>query len=308
MKNSNFLLLLVYLLIPLFSLAQEGDVEESTLAVSSTPFRKLEPIGVSSTIPRQFIKVQKNRIVDKKRNLDKFWEKLLGKEQVVRVVHIGDSHVRGHFFPYETRLKLESSFGGEATRPIPVDYKTSGIAIETGKPGLAYHILGINGATASNFLEPKYLNTLDSLKPDLIILSLGTNEAHTLSYNSTAHRRELIALLDRLEKAHPQAAILLTSPPGAYFSFRRRRKKVNPNTAKVVATQRKISEERGYAYWDLYHIAGGSAACRNWLSIGAFQKDKKHFTHQGYAVQGRMLYEALIKSYNDYVRVQSANR
>ena len=40
----------------------------------------------------------------------------------VRVVHIGDSHVRGHVYPLVTRRCLESDFGAEAVYPDSITY------------------------------------------------------------------------------------------------------------------------------------------------------------------------------------------
>ena len=69
----------------------------------------------------------------------------------VRVVHIGDSHVRGHVYPLVTRRCLESDFGAEAVYPDSITYRTGGLAHETGEPGLVYHIMGVNGATCVTF-------------------------------------------------------------------------------------------------------------------------------------------------------------
>ena len=59
----------------------------------------------------------------------------------MRVVHIGDSHVRGHLYPYVVRQLLEEDFGKDAVLDMKVSYRTSGIAHETGSPGIVYHIL-----------------------------------------------------------------------------------------------------------------------------------------------------------------------
>lgn len=45
-------------------------------------------------------------------------------------------------------------------------------------------------------------------------------------------------------------------------------------------------------------------ACLNWSNGNYFQRDKIHFTQEGYILQGLLLHEAIIKSYNNYVETQ----
>ena len=52
---------------------------------------------------------------------------------------------RGHIYPYVVRKLLEEDFGGDAVLDMKVTYGSSGLAHETGAPGIVYHILGVNG-------------------------------------------------------------------------------------------------------------------------------------------------------------------
>lgn len=88
----------------------------------------------------------------------------------VRIVHIGDSHVRGHLYPLITRRRLEHDFGAEAVYPDVISYRTGGLAHETGEPGIVYHMIGINGATSVTFSDDEKIKEIASLHPDLIIV------------------------------------------------------------------------------------------------------------------------------------------
>ena len=57
--------------------------------------------------------------------------------------------------------------------------------------------------------------------------------------------------------------------------------------------------------WDLYNIVGGSSnACKNWLNSGLIYKDYIHYIARGYELQGQLLYEAIVKTYNNYADEQ----
>lgn len=262
----------------------------------------MELVAVGNPMPAAFKETQENEITDPYASLDGFWEKLGALDRPLRVVHIGDSHVRGHVFPYVMRRQLEGDFGSQAVLDMEVSYRTSGLAHETGQAGVVYHILGVNGATCGTFATPERIREIVGLNPDLVIVSFGTNEAHARRYSAAEHRGEMDRLLAGLKAGCPNAAFLLTTPPGAYVRNGRRGRTVNPRTPQVAETQRAFARENRIALWDLYHIAGGKEhACRNWTAAHAYQRDKIHFTREGYTLQGLLLHEAFIKAYNDYV-------
>lgn len=85
-------------------------------------------------------------------------------EDTVRIVHIGDSHIRGHIFPRTTGARLTETFGA-----------------------ISYTDMGVNGATCLTFTHPDRIAAIAALKPELLILSFGTNESHNRKYNSNVH-------------------------------------------------------------------------------------------------------------------------
>lgn len=163
---------------------------------SSSEMQKLMRfVEVEDPMPASFKNTQENRIDDPTGSLNAFWESLQRLDRPVRIVHIGDSHVRGHVFPYIMRKALEADFGSEAVVDQPVTYRSSGLAQETGVSGIVYHIMGINGATCASFSTPENLHAVAGLDPDLIIVSFGTNEAHGRNYSAEEHRRQLTSFL-----------------------------------------------------------------------------------------------------------------
>ena len=139
------------------------------------------------TLPTAFRQLGGNELIDSIGILKPFWEKLrmlrLGiAADTVRIVHVGDSHIRGHIFPETTGGLLQRTFGA-----------------------LSYTDMGINGAFCTTFTRPDRVADIAALHPDLVILSFGTNESHNRRYNSILHYRqmeELVCMLRKLSLIH----------------------------------------------------------------------------------------------------------
>ena len=127
--------------------------------------RLMEFIAVDSPMPDKFLQTEDNVLTDPTASLAPFFAKLKRLDRPVRIVHIGDSHVRGHVFPYVMRRCLEDDFGMRAVEDLPVSYQTSGLAVETGREGVVYHILGVNGATCASYSTPERLQKVADLHP-----------------------------------------------------------------------------------------------------------------------------------------------
>lgn len=265
-----------------------------------------------SSLPATFRQTQANQIIGSDL-LTPFFEKIRKADRPVRVLHLGDSHVRGHVFTVETRQCLEKVWGDSAVYADKITYKTSALARETGKAGLVYHAYGINGATYGQFNNEQTLGKFDELNPDLIILSFGTNEAHGRNYTEEWQIQEMDALLASLKERFPAADFLLTTPPGSYW--RKRVKKTLKNGRKTYVTRHILNEqveqvantqvaygaEHQIPVWDLYHVVGGADyACRNWRNAGLQRSDYIHYTSEGYILQGKLLAEAILKAYYSY--------
>ena len=309
-KIKFFFLLLIFLLADAeFSLSQsELKTASFSLCVPEKNF-----------LSQSFKGTKPNIIQDSTNSLLPFFEKLASlrnpadtAKTIVRIVHIGDSHVRSHEITSALNLQLIENFGNAATGFIE-GYKSNGILEESGATGVICHCIGINGATSQNFLDTAYLAKIQQLKPDLIIISLGTNEGIG-RYDASWHYQMMTNLYFALKNFCSNTPILYTTPPGAfktiYKRYRRHRHyytkvikiEENTNIEKSAATIVRFAADHKAACWDLYNIAGGNYfACKNWLNGDFYRQDKIHFTRDGYALQGNLLSEALIKAYNNAV-------
>ena len=164
--------------------------------------------------------------------------------------------------------------------------------------GVYYHAIGINGATFDNYNRfGSYGSEVASLSPDIIIISLGTNEAfgRTTDYE---FRSSIDRLVNSLRRANPDAFILLTTPSECQRSYRRRRGRRSYAVNKRVAELRDIivdyGRRNGVAVYDWYEVAGGAGASAKMLADKLLNTDRIHMTRAGYELAGSLLFDALV--------------
>lgn len=177
------------------------------------------------------------------------------------------------------------------------NFTLEGVSFSNAQKGVQYHAVGVNGATVYSFLKtPKLAQHLKSLNPDLIIMSLGTNDAYTDRFDGNQFKERFAKLLQRIRAVSPETAIVISTPgdcalPGGRW-----------NMSNKVASQkiRELAEETNSAVWDLLNIMGGVGSINKWLSKGLCASDRVHMSGKGYRLQGDLLYDALIQDYVYY--------
>jgi lysophospholipase L1-like esterase len=170
-----------------------------------------------------------------------------------------------------------------------------GLSAENGRPGILYHTVGINGARGEHFAQSEFFaRQTAALEPDLIVLSLGTNEGQDPRLTPQAMGAQTLKLVEALKRYNPGAVFLFTTPPNTYA----RRTRTNPAIAVAAEGLAQLARAEGAAYWDLNKV-GGSAA--NWRGHGLLSDDGVHFTVAGYQLHGHLFCEAFFNAYNSYV-------
>jgi lysophospholipase L1-like esterase len=173
-----------------------------------------------------------------------------------------------------------------------------GLSLENGRHGLLYHAIGVNGAKYEHYNKAHLLIQQTSLlTPDLIIISLGTNESVEYPNINGAFFNQISRFVEALRAQNPEAQFILVTPPDAFIRKVRR----NPGISLVRDHILQFCVEHGIAFWDMFKVNGGDGAARQWRNSGLLRPDGIHFTKDGYALQGTALFAALMKSYNAYV-------
>ncbi len=199
-------------------------------------------------------------------------------------------------FQLETPVD-EVSIGLQKSGPDQLAFTLQGVTLENDQPGVQYHSVGINGAEVGSFLRSPHLEAqLAVLQPDLVIVSLGTNDAFPTAFDPVAFKRGYGTLIQRIRRAAPHASLLLTAPGDCY----RGRKYPNLNNAKAARQLLELAEETGSGAWNFYEVMGGLRSIGKWYASGLAAGDKVHLTRKGYELQGTLLYEALMNDYYAY--------
>lgn len=274
-------------------------VGEATDAPHTPLLTGIDTTSLNQQLPHSFRNVRPNTVVNAAW-LRPAAMRLAAGERPLRVLHIGDSHVAGRSFPLAVKKALTASLG-------------TAESADEGR-GVWFTYVGRNGATSATLLTDSYMNTFAEARPDLIIVSLGTNEAHGMGYREDIHSRQLDRFFARLSEACPDAVVMLTTPPGdylttSYVNYRRtsrtsrRRVKVvhrtsrpNPMSARCAANIIDYGAGHEMPVWDLFHIGGGDdgTSQRNWTGAHLMRPDRIHFQPAGYEVQGRLLGNAIV--------------
>ncbi len=251
----------------------------------------VEAQSLFTPFPSSFRNTHSNELIDGS-SLQPVFKKLKAGK-TVKVMHIGDSHVRGNYLPRTLGSTLEGYF-----------------------PRIEFAYYGINGACARRFYENDMIQRVAAEHPDLVVLSFGTNEAHAYSIDERVHAETMQLLTQRIKERCPGVSFLFTTPPGSYITNRTgsyttgkgRYKKTHYTTSKVpnIANTEKVARSivsfchsNRYAVWDIFTIAGGHSAPSNWSGAGLMAVDQIHYQAQGYILQGKLLGEAIFKAYSN---------
>lgn len=185
-----------------------------------------------------------------------------------------------------------------------------GIELLSSDKGVRYSAIGNNGATFSSYNSiGSFGRDIAPLRPDLVIISLGCNEAFG-KVTDTAMRASIDLMVKNIRRANPRAAILLTTPADCQRSKRRRIKtgkrryrtvsnfSHNQNVDRLRRVILAYGRDNHIPTYDWYAVAGGDKSSAMWLKDGLMSKDRIHLSWKGYALMGELLHEALIDGYS----------
>lgn len=179
-----------------------------------------------------------------------------------------------------------------------------GFNMESDQPGIYYNAIGNNGAAIPAYLRCELLEKhLQACKPDLVVLSIGINDAYYPSFDSNEYKANYKALIRRIKSVSPNCAILFTTNNDSYY----KKRYANKNAFKVKQAMEELSKELDTGLWDMFTIMGGLNSIDKWDYEDIAKSDKIHFNHQGYELIGDLLSSALIQSYDQHIQRKFGN-
>lgn len=175
-------------------------------------------------------------------------------------------------------------------------YSLNGVSLERDNAGLIYDGIGVNGARFSDYNKTSlFFNQLKDLDSNLLVISLGTNEAFD-KLEKESYLLELKAFISNIRELMPEVSILFTTPPPSLVS----RSAPNIFAEEYAGEIEKLAEEQNIAVWDLYKVLGGNEKIRENYTNGLVARDYIHYTVKGYELTGSLFSEALLQALYHY--------
>jgi lysophospholipase L1-like esterase len=182
------------------------------------------------------------------------------------------------------------------------DVRVFGAILGRDQVGVVYDALGINGARVTNALAWDEAHMAEQIRhraPDLVVLAYGTNESGDTDVPIETYERQLVDLLGRIARAAPSASCMLLGPPDRALHTHDGWGTV-PRLLDIIATQRRVAQAAGCAFFDQLEAMGGPGTIAQWAdeSQPRAQKDRVHLTREGYAQLGGAVAADLIRGYS----------
>lgn len=185
----------------------------------------------------------------------------------------------------------------------------SGALLSNSKAGIVYNAIGNNGATFNTYNSIGNIGKrVSQISPQLIILSLGANDAYS-KISPTDFYNSIHKFVSDIQTNNPDASIILTTPMESqkrkYIRKKgRRRRKSYIINERVLLLRNEIlryGKEHKIPVYDWFEIAGGENASQKWHNHKLMGRDRIHYTRVGYEIQGELFFNALLKEYNSYI-------
>lgn len=179
----------------------------------------------------------------------------------------------------------------------PGTFTLTGLYLDNPFNGITVSELGVNGAATASFLRCEdFRRDLALLRPDLVIFSISINDIQGSSFHSASFIDHYGSLIREVLAVNPRCAILLTTNNDSY-----RHGAPNPQGREAVRAFERLARDHRTGLWDLFTVMGGYGSMSAWEDAGLAQRDKVHFTPQGYDLVGNLMYNALMDAYRGHV-------
>ncbi|GHV72678.1 hypothetical protein FACS1894201_03360 [Bacteroidia bacterium] len=243
------------------------QIQQETLSPSTCPFSRIRLFHSIHNSPTVRI-LQKDNVLHQFTNDELGYTLFLLKEPMTDVGIAFDFNVKKH-------------------QSITIH----GISLENDSAGFSYSAIGANGAEITTLLRSDLLEgQLLALRPDLIILSFGTNDVYrNTPFDAQNFQKQYQLLLNRIRGILPSVAVLLTTPGDALYN----KTTPMPELQQAVHAILDVATTNHCAVWDFYTIMGGYGSIKQWFDAGLTNSDKLHFLRAGYEIQATLLYQAL---------------
>ncbi len=172
--------------------------------------------------------------------------------------------------------------------------------------GLIYNSIGLNGTWAGVLASytdgPHWAERLREAKPDLVVLSYGTNESGYGAYVDSTYGKDYREILRRIKSALPDTPVLVMSPMdrgaresgGAIGTIQ--------TLPRLIHMQSQMAAEKNLAFFNTFEAMGGEGTMGRWYQAEPrlVSADFIHPLPSGARIVGTLLVQAITDGYNDW--------
>jgi LysM repeat protein len=163
--------------------------------------------------------------------------------------------------------------------------------------GLLYNSVGINGASLVSFLKQDlFVEQLQQVKPDLVILDYGTNDLAGGKFDSIYFVNNLTKSIQRIKSVLPNVCIVIPSIQD--FTVNGKNITVTSDYSKFI---RQFARKNNIVFYDYFWISGAKKSMKKWLNSGIAKSDQIHLTQAGYIFKGELYGNAILNSFSRYL-------
>lgn len=165
--------------------------------------------------------------------------------------------------------------------------------------GLLYNSVGINGAGYKSILkQTQFGSQLNELDPDLVIIDLGANDFYGGTFRADELENNLQQIVKLIKTNAPNTNIIISNSQDIYY----RRKRDIIQCKDFMDITKKVAFENNCGFYAYFNITGGRNSMNYWYKKGLAKRDKVHLTTMGYYVRGELFLNALLNSYELYLK------
>lgn len=177
-------------------------------------------------------------------------------------------------------------------------FTVTGIILATHNNGITFHSIGVNGASVPSYLKcTDFERDLQLIKPDMVIFGIGINDAAGNDFDTLVFEKNYLTLIKRFKRVNPECAFVFITNNDSYRKTGRGKYAVNHNGPLVQQVFHKLATETSGAVWDQFEIMGGLKSMAQWQTHKLAQKDKIHFTANGYNLLGDLFFNAFMDAF-----------